>query len=129
MMMVDLHALVTFWGRALGFTLLFVGTLVYVAFYSEPGNCFTDPTSCSSFVSNAATAALAARVLWSIGLFFLGAGAALKLHWKLAAPTGGTPEQYAWVTADRRFNGLLVVLSIVLLFVLLVIPWTSLTLL
>jgi hypothetical protein len=116
------QALVPFWGRALGFTLVFLGTLVYVAFASVPGSCVSAASGCSSFLANAAWAILVGKVLWTVGLFFIGAGAALKLHWKLAPPVGGTPEQYSWVRAGRRANWLLLLLCIVLLFILLIIP-------
>lgn len=121
-MVIDLHAMVTFWGRALGFVLLFVGTLVYVAVASPTGGCLTDPTCLSNFPSNAANAILAGKILWCLGLFFLGAAAGLKLHWKLGPSPGASPEQMAWIRTDRWINVALVFLSVILLFVLLLWP-------
>jgi hypothetical protein len=116
----DMMPMAALIGRVLGFTLLFVGTLVAVVLASYGGNCFNTTSGCNSnTIANAANGILTARILWAIGLFFLGASAGLKMHFSLRAPSGGSAEDAQWIIADRRFNGLLLILSIVLLFALL----------
>jgi hypothetical protein len=111
----------SFFLRMLGFTILFLGTLIAVAFANPGGGCFsTGSTACgagSSFATGAATAILTAQVLWAIGLFLIGAGAGLKIHYGLQAPAGGTPEAYQFIQKDRRTNSVLLMIVIVLLFV------------
>ncbi len=111
--------LLALWGRIIGFVLLFVGTLIAVAWGNIPGGCLTTPSSCTGFPAADANAILAAQVIWTIGLFFLGGGAGIKLHWGLQNPASGRPEDVRWVVADRWVNVVLVVLSIWLMFSLL----------
>lgn len=111
-----------FWSRALGFLLLFIGTLVAVAFATAGGGCFTTNPDCgpgSGFLTGAANALLAAKILWVIGLFFVGAGAGIKLHWGLGRSSNATPEELRALIHDRWLNGILVLTSIVLLWLLL----------
>lgn len=115
----SLVPLLSLWGRIAGFVLLFVGTLVAVAWGNPPGGCFSSPGSCGGFTAAEANAILVAQILWTIGLFFLGGAAGVKLHWGLQNPTSGRPEDVRWVIADRWVNVLLVLLSIWLLFLLL----------
>ncbi len=119
--MLNLHvSSLAFWARALGFLLLFVGTLVAVAFASLPGGCFASPPNCGTgFASGAANAVLSARVLWTLGLFFVGAGAGFKLHWALSRSSSASSDEVRVLIHDRWFNGLLVILTIVLLWFLL----------
>ena len=118
--------MIAFLSRFIGFTLLFIGALVAVSFGYPGGGCFQNPTSpptCaagSTFVTGAATAILAGHVLFALGAFFLGAGAGLKLHFSLQAPASGDREAMRWVMADRWFNGLIIVVSIWILWSLLV---------
>ena len=111
--------LLALWGRVAGFVLLFVGTLVVVAFANVPGGCITTPSSCTGFPASADNAILVGQILWTIGLFFLGGGAGIKLHWGLQNPASGRPEDVRWVIADRWMNVALVLISIWLLFALL----------
>ena len=118
----DPMTMAAFWGRAIGFVLLFLGTLIAVAFATPGGGCFTAPPACgggSTFITGAANAILAAKILWAIGLFFLGAGAGLKLHWGSPRPTGASSDEYRFVIHDRRLNAILLFASIVLLWLLL----------
>jgi hypothetical protein len=116
--------LIAFWGRTIGFILLFIGTLVQVIWGSFPASCVTGATGCSAgnlttYYQSVANAILISGLLWTLGLFFLGSGAGLKLHWVLKQPAGQSQQELtAWV-ADRRLNGALVILSIVLLMVIL----------
>jgi hypothetical protein len=116
--------LIAFWGRTIGFILLFIGTLVQVIWGSFPASCVTGATGCSAgnlttYWQNDANAILVSGIFWSLGLFFLGSGAGIKLHLVLKRPPSQSQEELtAWI-ADRRLNGILVILSIVLLLVLL----------
>lgn len=67
-------------GRVLGLVLLFVGTLVEVAFASTPGSCFTSPPTCSGFGTQAANAVIAAKLLFSLGLFCLAGASGIRLQ-------------------------------------------------
>ncbi|MCI4344246.1 MAG: hypothetical protein L3J87_01280 [Thermoplasmata archaeon] len=118
--------LISFWGRVIGFILLFVGTLIQVVVGSYPASCVTGATGCSagnvvSYLQGDANGLLASGILWALGLFFLGSGAGIKLHWILKRPPSqaSAEELSAWV-ADRRLNGIIVLLTVVLLFALLV---------
>ncbi|MCI4325903.1 MAG: hypothetical protein L3K00_08525 [Thermoplasmata archaeon] len=119
---IDPWPLLGFWMRAIGFFLVFAGTLVVVLGASPGGGCFTSLGSCGTgFLGQAANSIWAAKILWVLGLGALGAGAAIRLHWGLQWPENATPEHVNWLLADRRMNGLLFLISVVLL---LVILWT-----
>jgi hypothetical protein len=115
--------MLAFWGRAIGFILLFVGTLVAVIWVSISSSCYTTTTTCgnlgSGYLSGVANAVVVSKILWAIGLFFLGAAAGIKLHWASPRPQGSAAEDTAAWAADRRMNGLLLTVSIVLLAILL----------
>ena len=118
--------LIAFWGRVIGFILLFVGTLVQVIWGSYPASCVNGATGCTagnltSYLQGDANAILTSGILWALGLFFLGSGAGIKLHWVLKRPPAqaSAEELSAWV-ADRRLNGILVLVTVVLLFAVLV---------
>lgn len=118
--------MLTFLLRILGFSLLFVGALIAVAWGYPGGGCFPSPSSnptCgpgSNFVTGAANALLAGHVLFALGAFLLGAGAGMKIHYSLQAPTSGQKEDYRFVIADRWFNGLILLLAVWILWMLLV---------
>lgn len=117
---VDPWPLLGFWTRAVGFFLLFFGTLVAVLGASPGGGCYTSIGSCGTgFLGQVANAVWAAKILWVLGLGALGAGAAVRLHWGLQRPESASTEQTNWILADRRMNGLLFLISVVLLMVLL----------
>jgi hypothetical protein len=125
--------LIAFWGRVIGFILLFVGTLVQVIYGSFPASCVAGATGCSAgnvvtYLQGDANAILTSGILWTLGLFFLGSGAGIKLHWVLKRPPAqASPEELtAWIN-DRRLNGIIVLLSVVLLLVLLLDYHGSLT--
>jgi hypothetical protein len=118
--MMDPWPLLGFWTRVVGFFLLFVGALVAVAGASPTGTSCSSASACSSFVSQAADSILAARILWILGLGALGAGAAIRLHWGLRMPDTAKPDQVTWILADRRMNGLVFLVSIILMLVILV---------
>jgi hypothetical protein len=121
----DMMPMASFMGRAVGFLLLFIGTLVAVAFSTPGGGCYDqspDSGGGSSYIMGAANAILVAKILWAIGLFLVGAGAGLKLHWSLSAPSSGRPEDTQFIVSDRRLNGILLLVCIVLLWLLLMIP-------
>ncbi|HTT35874.1 MAG TPA: hypothetical protein VMH78_08435 [Thermoplasmata archaeon] len=112
--------------RFLGFALLFVGTLLAIIGLSYGGSCYSSTGSpvCignTSWESGAANAILAAKLLWSIGLFLFGVGIGIKMHWTLQMPASGKAEEVTYVVAERRANYWLLILTIVLLAILL---WT-----
>jgi hypothetical protein len=112
----DPWPLLGFWTRVVGFFLLFAGAIVVVAGATPGGNCYSS-SGCSGFLSQAANAVLAARILWVLGLGALGAGSAIRLHWGLRMPEGAKPEDVTWAIADRRTNALIFIVCVVLLFV------------
>lgn len=119
--------MVSFFLRMLGFTILFLGTLIVVAYANPGGACYSTASSppCgpgSTFATGAATSIMVGQILWAIGLFLVGAGAGLKIHFSLQAPAGGTPEAYQFVQKERRTNSVLLMVVIVLLFVMV---WTA----
>lgn len=115
----DLMPMLAMWLRLIGFLVVFVGVLVAVVAVSTPGSHFTNPcstsTACTNEVAGYANGVIAAKVLFLIGLLMVGGGAGIKLHWGLRAPAPGHSDEQAWVLADRRFNGLLFIVSIALM--------------
>lgn len=109
--------MISFVTRLVGFTLIFVGALVATAFGSINGGDFTcTSASCvQNFEEAIANSLLAGRVLIALGAFALGAGAGLKLHFALRAPTSGKVEDLSWTIVERLFNYAVLGLSILLL--------------
>jgi hypothetical protein len=107
--------------KIIGFVLFFVGVILVVAFASVPGGCISSAGSCSGtntgFASGALNAIIAGKILVVLGLAGFGAGAGIKLHW--GAKPGPGEDAAPWL-ADHRFNGLLFIVSILLLLYLLV---------
>lgn len=106
--------------RFVGFVLLFIGTLLVILGVEPSGSCFTS-TACNGtgWVGGAANYLLVGKLLWAIGLFFLGCGAGMKLHWKLGWVDGMGAEQVRWVTWERAANYAIILVSIWLLYLLL----------
>ena len=106
-------------GRVAGIILIFVGTLVEVAFASVPGSCFTTPPTCDGFATQAANAIIAAKLLWSLGLFCLAGAAGIRLQGGMmpkSSPSGAesTPQPpHVWA------NLLILILSVALMAVIL----------
>ncbi|MCI4361366.1 MAG: hypothetical protein L3J91_06640 [Thermoplasmata archaeon] len=107
--------------RVLGFTLLFLGALIATAFATPGGACYTAPPSgatvpnCgpgTSYETGAANAIVGAHILFALGAFLLGAGAGLKLHLNLQANPNAEKEATRFVIADRWFNGVVLLVSI-----------------
>jgi hypothetical protein len=117
-MMIDPWPILGFWTRAIGFLLLFLGTLIVVIGATPGGGCVTTPSSCSGFAAQALNSILAAKILWVLGLGSLGVGAAVRLHWGLRMPENPRPDEVNFIMADRRTNALLFVLCLVLLLLL-----------
>jgi hypothetical protein len=112
----DPWGMISFVSRAAGFLLVFIAVLVIVAFVSIPGNCVTTPSNCGpTFLSNAYTAVVVAKVLAILGLAALGFGAAVKLHYGLRSSGASSPDEGRIIAAERRANGALFITSIVLL--------------
>jgi len=125
----DMRHLLVLGGRALGFVLIFLGTIIEVVASSVPGGCFTQAGSCTTnFLAQVANGIIVGKALWVVGLFCIGGASGIRLAW----PGGGssTPkgDDVPWAIHRRRLNAMIVVLSIVLMFVLLltvnaVPPW------
>lgn len=114
----DPWGMISFASRAVGFLLLFISALVLVAAVSIPGSCYTTPTSCgATWLSNAATATVVAKLLAVIGLAALGFGAAVKLHYGLKATAATTPDESRIIASERRVEGALFIASVALLVV------------
>jgi len=112
----DPWGMISFASRAIGFLLLFISALVLVAAVSIPGSCYTTPTSCgTTWLSNAATATVIAKLIAVIGLAALGFGAAVKLHYGLRTTASTSADEGRTIASDRRVNGALFIASIVLL--------------
>ncbi len=87
-----------------------------VGWVSEPGSCFSSPSTCdANHTAGVVNAIWAAKILWVLGLSGIGAGAGIKLHWGAPVPRGSTPEEYTWAVAERRRYLLLFVVALVLL--------------
>jgi hypothetical protein len=114
----DPWGMISFASRAIGFLLLFIAAIVLVAAVSIPGSCYTTPTSCgATWLSNAATAALIAKILAVIGLAALGFGAAVKLHYGLKPTAATSADEGRIIASERRVEGALFITSLVLLVV------------
>jgi hypothetical protein len=112
----DPWGMISFASRAIGFLLLFIAGIVLVAAVSVPGSCYTTPGSCgTSWLSNAATATIIAKLLAVIGLAALGFGAAVKLHYGLKASASTTADEGRTIASERRVEGGLFIASIVLI--------------
>ena len=121
-MVIEVWSFLAFWMRAIGFLLVFLGTLIAVVATTPGGGCFTSPGSCGTgFLGQAANGAYAAKLLWVLGLGAIGAGAGIRLHWGLRASRDQSPEELQLVAASRRANWIVIVLSIVLLLTLLLV--------
>lgn len=112
----DPWGLISFASRAVGFLLVFIAGIITVAIVSVPGNCFTTVSNCGvTYLSNAATAIVVAKVLALLGLAGLGFGAAVKLHYGLRSSSVTSPDEGRLVAAERRANMALFIASVVLL--------------
>jgi len=110
--------------RFLGFLLIAVGVLVFVATVSSPANCFNTGSNCgptgSNFPAAAANGYLWGQLLVAVGALLLGLGAGIKLHWVLRPPADGAPDKMVWVMVERLVNYALIGGAIILLWLILV---------
>lgn len=105
--------------QGLGLILLFVGTLVVVVFGSYPADCFTSTCAYGSLDQGIAYGIETARLLWTLGLFGIAAGAGIRLQFTTPNPAPTTPEGTRMYLARRRGEFVILVIAIVLLFLLL----------
>lgn len=113
--------MLSFLAKTIGFALLFVGALVLVIVATAPGNCYgtSPPANCiENYLSGAYTGVVIAKILFVLGLAGIGAGAGLKLHFGGSWPASGRAEEVSLLVAERRFNGLLFAVVVVLMFLL-----------
>lgn len=109
------------WMRILGFLLLFVGVLVAVSLASANGTCYAGSTSCTgstltNYLSGAANGVLVGKLLFTVGLFFLGASSGLMIQWLYQRPHS-SPETSDEAKLTRRAlygNGIMAFLVILL---------------
>lgn len=121
------YGMISLVARFVGFVLLFIGTLLVILGVEPSGSCFNS-TACNGtgWISGAANYLVVGKLLWAIGLFFLGCGAGMKLHWKLGWTDGMGSEQTRWVTWERAANYAIIIVVIFLLYALLAaIPLTT----
>lgn len=112
----DPWGMIGFISKAVGFLLLFIAALVTVTVVSVPGNCYTTPANCGvTYLSNAATAIVVAKVLAVLGLAAVGFGAAVKLHYGLRSSSATSADEGRFVAAERRNNTAMFIASVVLL--------------
>jgi hypothetical protein len=104
------------WGRILGFVLIFLGTIVAVAFASYPSNCLSTPvpSSCSSFFSQWANAIMWGKILWVIGLFFIGGATGIRMNRRWGGKDGMGNEDGA-AAVQRGWANLAVIILCILL--------------
>lgn len=106
-------------GRVLGIVLLFAGTLVAVLGASVPGGCFTTPSTCAGFLTQAANSIIAGKVLWVLGLFCLAGASGLRLQGGLMQGTPSSNPEGEPKDSRVRANLLVLIVSIVLMAVIL----------
>jgi hypothetical protein len=107
--------------RILGFLLLFVGVLVAISLASPNGTCYAGSTSCTgstltNYLSGAANGVLVGKLLFTVGLFFLGASSGIMIQWlyQRPQPTGETPEGAKMTRRALYGNGIMAFLVILL---------------
>jgi hypothetical protein len=106
-------------GRMLGLVLLFLGTLIAVAFASVPSSCFPAPSGCSGYPGTAASALMVGKILWVLGLFCIGAASGIRLQGNWFGGAGLGPEAGDAAVLRFRSNLTVLLVSVVLLFILL----------
>ncbi|MCI4338651.1 MAG: hypothetical protein L3J72_05050, partial [Thermoplasmata archaeon] len=73
-----------------------------------------------------ATATLVGRILAVIGFSAILLGSALRMQFSLKPTADTKPEEYAYIASERRFNGWIVIISLLLLtLVMLAVPVIS----
>jgi hypothetical protein len=112
------------WVKLIGLALVVIGALVAVIAASPPGNCVQTGANCSpsgtDFPAQALWGMLAGRLLLVLGFGALALGGFLKMRWGDGMPASGRAEEVNYVLADRRWNGLLIGISLIVLFLLVV---------
>ncbi|MCI4363085.1 MAG: hypothetical protein L3K13_02100 [Thermoplasmata archaeon] len=112
--------------RLLGFVLFVVGALVIVVGTTQPASCYvtTPSTTCPvNFLNGAYTATLIGKTLAVLGASLLIMGAGFRMHWGLKPTAETKSDEFAYIIADRRFNGwLIIILVLVILLLMLQVP-------
>ncbi len=104
--------------QGLGLLLVFLGTVVMVAFGYIPVNCVAATTCSQSTLQGVLYGIDTARLLWTIGLFGLAVGAGLHLQFRPAPSFPSTPEETRVYLARRRGEFIMLALALLLLFLL-----------
>lgn len=105
--------------QGLGLLLVFLGTLVMVAFGYIPVSCVAATTCSQGTLQGVLYAIDAARLLWTIGLFGLAVGAGLHLQFRPPPTFPSSPEETRVYLARRRGEMIMLVLALLLLFLVL----------
>ncbi len=112
------------WLKIGGLAFVVIGILLVVAGASYPGSCATTSANCGPTGSNWSQAALnyllAGQFLVVLGFAGIAVGGFFKMRSE-GFPAGASREQLDFILADRRWNGLLIILSLILMFVLLLV--------
>lgn len=115
--------------RLIGFVLIFVAALVVVIGTNPPADCFSTspPGNCAlNWENGAATATLIGRILAVLGFSAIIVGSALRMQYSLKPNAETKPEEYNYLAWERRFNGMVIIVSLILLFaVMLLVPTIS----
>ncbi len=111
---------------AIGLLLLFVGGLVAVTAGVWPPSCLNS-TSCGTgaTLENVYYGIMVARLLLVLGLFGIATGAGLHLQFAHEPASGLTPETTRLYISRRRFERVLLVFTVLLLFV--IVYWAAVT--
>jgi len=111
--------------QGIGLLLIFLGTIIQIAFGYVPISC-VDASSCSQSTFQGIVYGIdAARLLWVVGLFGLAVGAGLHLQFRPAPSSPLTPEDARVYLARRRGELVMLVLSLLLLFLILLLSTGS----
>jgi hypothetical protein len=104
--------------QGIGLLLVFLGTVVMVAFGFIPVSCVA-ATNCSQGTLQGVLYGIdAARLLWTVGLFGLAVGAGLHLQFRPPPTFPSTPEETRVYLARRRGELIMLVIALLLLFLL-----------
>jgi hypothetical protein len=121
-----------FWAQAIGFLLVFIGTVLAIFWASPSASCYASGGTCStaSDISNTVQsidwAIMLSKFLWALGLFGIAAGCGLHLRFTTVTPTDSSPEATRIFLARRRGEFVMFVIALLLLFLLLTYSWATL---
>lgn len=104
--------------QGLGLLLVFLGTVIMVAFGYIPVNCVAATTCSAGTLQGVLYGIDVSRLLWTVGLFGLAVGAGLHLQFRPPPSFPSTPEETRVYLARRRGEFIMLALALLLLFLL-----------